>query len=97
MGAIIYRRHYCQRKHRESQALAKCLWPKHLIFREGPYATLSCDTKAKPHYRRRNVRTVMLHRTLEAAQEALDLIDRAGCGGRCYRDHKLIDLSELLT
>lgn len=39
-----------------------------------------------------NYTTVTLHETLERAEEVKAEIDRFGCGGRCIRSHKIMDL-----
>lgn len=79
----VYRRHYCEARHRRWSTLAKCLWPRAVwIAGGGPYATVA----------RCRVLTVELHRTEEAARQALAGIAEFGCGGRCYGDHELIVL-----
>jgi len=81
----IYRRHYCERRHRTYRTLAKCLWPRALwIVGEGPYATLAWCPRGL---------TVELHRTREAAEEAKACIDVTGCGGLCQGRHEIIILA----
>jgi len=81
----VYRRHNCHAEHRTLRALAKCMWPRAVwVAGEGRYATLAhCD-----------VLTVQLHQTREAAESALGMIDRTGCGGGCHRHHELIRLGQ---
>ena len=77
----VYRRHYCDRNHRNHHTLARCIWPRaEWVSGDGPYATVA-------HCR---VLTVELHETREAATKALTAIDRHACGGRCYGQHELI-------
>lgn len=81
--AVIYRRHNCARVHRGYRTFAKCVWPRAIwVMGDGPFAVIA--------YCRHT--TITLHRTVEAAQEALDIIDNTGCGGRCGRRHKLVRL-----
>lgn len=96
---VRYREHYCERQHRSYRAVAQCLWRRAVwVMGQGPYATLSCDNHdTKPYLRRsRGSRSVVLHAALADALEAITVIDQSGCGGGCRRDHKLIDLTEVL-
>ena len=38
------------------------------------------------------VLTVTLHETLAEAEKDKALIDRSACGGRCHKDHEIVDL-----
>jgi hypothetical protein len=79
----VYRRHYCDSRHRTYRTLARCIWPRaEWVSGDGPYASVS--------YCR--VLTVELHQTAETAEKALRLIDQIACGGRCYGRHELIRL-----
>lgn len=83
INPVIYRRHNCTRRHRTYRTFAKCIWPRaEWILGDGPYATIA--------YCR--VTTIELHADLDAARCALAVIDSTGCGGRCSRRHKLVQL-----
>lgn len=86
---VRYYRHNCERRHRTPRTFAQCVW-KHAVWiiGVGAYATVSTCS----HGARRRCTTVMLHPTVEDAQQALATIDATGCGGRCTRQHKLIEL-----
>lgn len=60
------------------------LWPQaEWIDGDGPFAVLAyCRTL-----------TIELHEDRESAEKAMMFIARAGCGGQCYADHELINLS----
>lgn len=76
-------RHPCARNHRSFNTLAKCIWPKaEWVQGEGNIATVAYC----------NVTTVELHENLKDAQLAIDIINLTGCGGRCIKRHKLIQL-----
>jgi hypothetical protein len=69
--------------HRSYRTLAKCLWPRACwIAGNGPWASLA--------YCR--VLTIELHSTRERAEQAKRMIDSTGCGGGCYRQHKIARL-----
>lgn len=89
-AAVKYRRHRCDRRHRNFRALARCIWPRAAwIAGNGPFATVSrC-----PHGpSQRSMVTAVLHTTVEAARDSLAAIDGGGCGGQCTRQHKLVEL-----
>lgn len=86
----IWSLHNCERKHRTYDTLARCMWNRGTIWvhGEGPYATVSeCGKGGRWPYR-----TVMLHETLEEAQDACRIIDASACGHACQRAHKIIQL-----
>lgn len=73
----------CLIEHRSYRTRAQCEWPYAVwIVGRGRFATLAWC----------RVLSVMLHDTLEDAQQAQDTINRYGCGGMCTRDHRIVDL-----
>jgi hypothetical protein len=64
--------------------VAVCIWRGALwVAGSGEYATLAhCPPGL----------TVILHRSLGVALNALAAIDRTGCGHACERDHELVIL-----
>lgn len=84
----LYRTHYCTKKHQSYATLAKCLWPR-ASFRsgDGPYALISKCRRGCP--------TVTMHRDARKATETLRDLNAAGCGGRCTRNHELIEMAGL--
>jgi len=75
--------HRCTTRHRTYRMVAHCRWPHAAwVTGEGRWAVLA-------HCR---ALTVTLHPTLERAARAKRLIDTDACGGRCHRDHDLVDL-----
>lgn len=79
----VYRRHYCERRHRTYRAAANCIWPRaEWINGEGPFALLAWCS----------VLTVTLHKTLESAEDDLRLIDGHGCGHACRNEHEIVEL-----
>lgn len=81
--AIQCGRRRCGTRHRTYRAVARCRWPRaEWVHGEGRYAVVA--------YCR--VVTVTLHPTPAAAARAKHLIDASACGGRCHRDHELVDL-----
>ena len=79
----VYRDHNCGRQHRTWTALAHCMFQRAAwIAGDGPFAVIAwCG-----------VSSVTLHRTAEAGQHALEVVDATGCGGRCVRHHDLARL-----
>lgn len=71
--------------HRTYRTLAECRWPRAAwVAGKGPFALVAfCD-----------VPTVTLHETRESALASKRTIDDSACGGRCYRAHRIFDLSE---
>jgi len=63
---------------------ARLKWPKAIwIIGNGPYASVSaCNIKE----------TVILFETLAEAEIAKNQIDKTACGGKCKRNHFIIDL-----
>jgi hypothetical protein len=86
----LYRRHNCTADHRTYKTLAKCIWPRALwIDGEGSYAVLSrCEHG--PHSV--PCLTVTLWTDPDEARLAKSEIDATGCGGRCARQHEIIEL-----
>jgi hypothetical protein len=82
---VKYRRHNCAATHRTYNRMARCIWRRACwVSGEGRYATIAqCGPT-----------TVMLHAQLNAAREALALINSSGCGGVCRGagGHRLIEL-----
>jgi len=85
---VTWRRHKCSQNHREYHTWIKCkigasrvLW----VQGTGPYATISWCGAA-------NDVTVTLHGNLTEAVSALKQINRTGCGGRCTRDHQVVEV-----
>jgi len=80
-----------QERPRSHADIARRTWPDHAwITGEGPYATVSfCKNYDPPPEPGDHTTTVMLHATMDLALQAIDLIDRMGCGGGCTRDHRL--------
>ncbi len=79
----LHRQHSCASKHRTYVAMGKCAWKRAAwVDGDGPYAVLA-------HCRELTVR---LHQTPEAAEEAKDAIDRTACGGRCSKQHELVQM-----
>lgn len=83
--------HNCERNHRTYKAFAKCVWPRaEEVVGEGRLATITrCGSGGYRSYV-----VVHLHSDPSRAQAALDLIDETGCGGRCSRNHELVELSK---
>jgi hypothetical protein len=80
---VIYRRHNCARAHRGYRTFAKCVWPRAVwIAGNGAFAVVAYCRAI----------TITLHQDLDAARDALQTIDATGCGGRCSRHHKLVQL-----
>jgi hypothetical protein len=70
-----------------SHRLAKRLWKRAAwIHGDGPIAVIAYC----------NVTTVTLHSDPEVARHSVDFIDEHGCGGNCYRHHRVVDLGPLL-
>lgn len=76
-----YRLHRCEARHRTVRTWAACAFPRAAwIGGNGSYAVLAwCGDL-----------TVTLHDTAERAQDAQQVIDAAGCGGRCQRRHEVV-------
>lgn len=63
---------------------AKRIWkPVEWVHGDGPVALVAFC----------NVTTVTLWNDADDADASRSFIDRFGCGGRCYRDHAIVDLS----
>lgn len=66
---------------------AKRIWRKAAwVHGDGPIAVIAYC----------NVTTVSLHANRVDAQHSIDFIDRFGCGHRCGRDHRVVDLADLV-
>lgn len=84
MAYTVYREHNCWSRHRTWRKTAECIWPRAVwVTGEGRFALLA----------RCHVLTVTLWETPEEAEERKRFIDRTACGGRCHRDHKIIELA----
>jgi hypothetical protein len=77
--------HRCQSTHRTLNKYARCVWPNAIwVHGEGRYALLAHCA----------VLTVSLHARLEDAEKWKTIIDTSLCGGRCYRDHEIVQLNK---
>lgn len=66
---------------------ARRVWPRAIwVHGQGPYAVVAYCKQT----------TVTLHASLEDAQASRGFIDRTGCGHRCHRAHRVIDLDDLV-
>lgn len=84
-------KHKCGTKHRTVNAAARCQWPRAVtVLGEGRYATLS-DCPHGPHAKTALV--IHLHEGPDAAQNAINFINRLGCGGRCEKRHWIVFLA----
>ena len=73
----------CGKRHRKHSAVARCIWPRaEWIEGEGPYAVLA-------HCR---VLTITLPADKDAAGVSKQLIDQTGCGGRCSKNHEIVEI-----
>jgi hypothetical protein len=75
--------HRCRKSHRTNRRLASCVrreaaW----IIGTGPFALVA----------RCGGVTVTLWKSMEAATESREFIDRLGCGHACHGDHEIIQL-----
>lgn len=62
---------------------ARRIWKRAVWVRgQGPFAVVAYC----------NQTSVSLHAELADAQASRAFIDRTGCGHRCYRDHRIVDL-----
>lgn len=76
-----YRRHRCDRRHRNTRTLLACAYPRAAwIVGRGPFAVLAWC----------HVLTISLHPDLEAARKSLAFIDSTRCGGRCTGRHEIV-------
>jgi hypothetical protein len=76
----------CGARHRTWRTLAECRWPKAIwVYGNGRWASVSDCRPAV---------TVELHPTRESAEQAKRIIDTTACGGRCSRQHLIVDLGE---
>src|SRR5262245_27463134 len=78
----------CWRRHKSWRTLARFWWPRAIwISGDGTLASVSACHRGN---------TMQLHPTIEAAEQAKLIIDRAACGGRCVRAHKIVDIRDLV-
>jgi hypothetical protein len=85
------------KRHLSWYAVARCRFRRHLLWINGDppasgvcYATVSrCRQPGTRDYI-----TVVLHATRAAAEAAMDLIRKCGCGGSCSRLHELVVMHE---
>jgi len=76
-----YRLHNCDRQHRSTRTFMECAIPRAAwVIGDGEYACIAWC----------RVATVILYRTLEAAQAGKAQIDSTGCGGRCQHRHEIV-------
>ena len=86
----VWRQHNCSRKHRTYLTMAKGIWnDAPWVSGEGAIALVACRPSGPVRYRHG---AVSLHQTADSALEAKTLIDETGCGGRCHRDHRIVQL-----
>lgn len=71
-----YRNHNCNKLHRKTEALAKCMFPKGRVGGFGEYASVSWCWRRKGH-------SVALYATEEEALSGKARIDAHRCGGVC--------------
>lgn len=70
--------------------MAKCVWnDAPWVAGEGPIALVACRPSCRVRYRHG---AVSLHETADSALAAKKQIDETGCGARCHRDHKVVQL-----
>jgi hypothetical protein len=84
----------CGRQHRSWRLVAKCRWPRAIWITGNPPASRPCF--ALVSYCPPGA-TVTLWDTLARAEERKRGIDKFACGGRCWRDHRIIALGEEAT
>lgn len=84
----------CRKRHRSWYTRATCmLTPTYWVSGNPPiggpcFASISDCRDGKV-----GGRTVQLYPTLEGAEKAKRLIDRMGCGGNCWRRHRVVELT----
>lgn len=85
---VTWRRHKCSSNHREYHTWITCAigarrvaWVKG----SGPYATISWCGAA-------NDVTVVMHSNLAEAVAVRKQLDRSRCGGRCSRNHQVVEV-----
>ena len=85
----------CGSRHRSWYTAAGCRWPAALWIQGCPPRGGECWAlvAACGHYGTPGV-TVTLHQTQEAAASSKRTIDATGCGGTCWRQHRVVPMHE---
>lgn len=81
----IYSRHRCERKHRTTMTLAKCMFPRAVwINGRGSIALIAWCRQP----------SITLWEHTADAVGSKEFIDATGCGGGCNRRHEIVLLTD---
>jgi len=81
----------CYRRHRSWRTRAQCALRPTLWVTGNPPLTGPCFASVSD-CRGQRYRTVVLCPTREQAEKAKRLIDNTGCGGGCWRRHRVVEI-----